>query len=73
MVGLTIPIIITNLNMLERNDNMETFYEMSVKIIGELPNTALWIYDISTIFLVICAFCIMVIPISIMFKKVIGG
>lgn len=52
---------------------METFYEMSVKIIGELPNTALWIYDISTIFLVICAFCVFVIPISIMFKKVIGG
>lgn len=51
---------------------METFYEMSVKIIGELPNTALWIYDISTIFLVITAFCVMVIPISIMFRRLCG-
>ena len=49
---------------------METFYEMSVKIIGELPNTSLWIYDIVAIFLVICAFCLIVIPCSLMFKKV---
>lgn len=52
---------------------METFYEMSVKIIGVLPDSALWIYDLATIFLVICAFCVFVIPISIIFKKVIGG
>ena len=51
---------------------METFYEMSVKIIGDLPNTGLWIYDIATIFLVITAFCVMIIPISIMFRKVCG-
>lgn len=51
---------------------METFYEMSVKIIGELPSTSLWIYDITTLFLIIVAICILVIPISIMFRKVCG-
>lgn len=51
---------------------MESFYEMSTKIIGELPNTSLWIYDVTTIFLIIVAICILVIPISIMFRKVCG-
>ena len=51
---------------------METFYEMSVKIIGDLPNTSLWIYDITILFLIIVAVCILVIPISIMFRKVCG-
>lgn len=52
---------------------METFYEMSVKIIGSLPDTSLWIYDLGAIFLVIVAFCVFIIPISLMYKKVIGG
>lgn len=52
---------------------METFYEMSVKIIGSLPDTSLWIYDLGAIFLVIAAFCVFIIPISLMYKKVIGG
>ena len=51
---------------------METFYEMSVKIIGELPNTSLWIYDITTLFLIIVAVCILVIPISLVFRRVCG-
>lgn len=51
---------------------METFYEMSVKIIGELPNTSLWIYDVVTLFLIIVDVCILVIPISLMFRKVCG-
>lgn len=51
---------------------METFYEMSVKIIGELPNTSLWIYDTVTIFLIICAFCMVVIPVSLVFKRMVG-
>lgn len=51
---------------------METFYEMSVKLIGELPSTSLWIYDIATIFLVISAFCVLIIPISLIFKRCIG-
>ena len=51
---------------------METFYEMSTKIIGDLPNTSLWIYDITTLFLIIVAVCILVIPISLMFRKVCG-
>ena len=52
---------------------METFYEMSVKIIGELPETSLWIYDIGTIMLVLSAFLLFIIPISLMFKRFIGG
>jgi len=52
---------------------VETFYEMTVKIIGPLPDTSLWIYDIGTIMLVITAFLVFIIPISLIFKKVIGG
>lgn len=51
---------------------METFYEMSVKVIGELPNTSFWIYDIVTIFFIICAFCMVVIPTSLVFKRMVG-
>ena len=51
---------------------METFYEMSVKIIGPLPDTGLWIYDIGTIMLVLTAFLVFIIPISIIFKKVVS-
>ena len=49
---------------------MESFYEMSVKIIGELPNTSLWIYDLGAIFLVICAFCLFVIPCALVYKRI---
>ena len=49
-----------------------SFYEMAVRIIGELPNTLTWLYDLTTIFLVISAFCVFIIPISIIFKKVVG-
>lgn len=52
---------------------METFYEMSQKIIGDLPLTSQWIYDVGTIFLVICAFWLIVIPITLIFKTFIGG
>ena len=52
---------------------LETFYEMSVKIIGELPNSSLWIYDMSTIFLIISAFCLFIIPISLIFRSLVGG
>lgn len=52
---------------------METFYEMAVKIIGELPDTSIWIYDIGAIMLVLSAFLVFIIPISLMFKRFIGG
>lgn len=45
-----------------------SFYEMAMQLIGDLPSTALWIYDIATIFLVISAFCVFIIPISLIFK-----
>ncbi len=51
---------------------METFYEMSVKLVGELPSTSLWIYDIVTMFLLICSICMLVIPTSLIFKRLIG-
>lgn len=51
---------------------METFYEMAQSIIGELPETSLFIYDITTLFLIIVSICIFVIPISVMFRKVCG-
>ena len=47
------------------------FYEMAVKIIGDIPNTLFWLYDLSTVFLVISAFCLIIIPVSIIFKKVV--
>lgn len=47
------------------------FYEMALKIIGNVPDTLFWIYDITTIFLVISAFCLIIIPISLIFKRVV--
>ena len=59
-------------NMLERIDYMEiSFYEMAVNIIGNVPDTLLWLYDITTAFLVISAFCLIIIPISLIFKRVV--
>ena len=59
-------------NMLERNDIMEIgFYEMALKIIGTVPDTLFWLYDLTTVFLVISAFCLIIIPVSIIFKKVV--
>lgn len=52
---------------------LETFYNMSLKLVGELPNTSFWIYDIVTIFLIISAFCIFIIPISLIFRSLVGG
>lgn len=52
---------------------IETFYNMSLKIIGDLPITSYWIYDLTTIFLIISAFCLFIIPISLMFKSIVGG
>lgn len=49
-----------------------TFYEMAVKIIGSVPDTLLWLYDLTTIFLVISAFCLLIIPISLIFKRVVN-
>lgn len=49
-----------------------TFYEMAVKIIGSVPDTLFWIYDLTTIFLVISAFCLLIIPISLIFKRVVS-
>lgn len=48
-----------------------SFYEMAVKIIGDVPSTLLWLYDLTTIFLVISAFCLIIIPISLIFKRVV--
>lgn len=49
-----------------------SFYEMSLRLLGELPNTLTWLYDLTTAFLVISAFCILIIPISIIFRKVVS-
>ena len=46
-----------------------SFYDMAVKLIGQVPDTLLWLYDLGTVFLVITAFCVMIIPISIIFKR----
>lgn len=51
---------------------METFYDMSIKIIGELPISSQWMYDLGTLFLVICSICLIVIPITLIFKTFIG-
>ncbi|MDO4962605.1 MAG: hypothetical protein Q4E75_00675 [bacterium] len=48
-----------------------SFYNMSVRILGELPITLTWLYDLTTLFLVITTFCVFIIPISIIFKKVV--
>ena len=45
------------------------FYEMAIRLIGEVPNTLTWLYDLTTIFLVISAFCVLIIPVSIIFRK----
>jgi len=59
-------------NMQERIDNMEIgFYEMALKIIGDVPNTLFWLYDLTTVFLVISAFCLIIIPVSLIFKRVV--
>lgn len=47
------------------------FYEMALKIIGTVPDTLFWLYDLTTVFLVISAFCLIIIPVSILFKKVV--
>lgn len=47
------------------------FYDMAVKIIGNVPDTLFWIYDLTTIFLVISAFCLIIIPVSLIFKRVV--
>lgn len=49
---------------------MTNFYEMAVKLIGDLPSSSLWIYDLGAIFLVICAFCLFVIPCALIFKRI---
>lgn len=46
-----------------------SFYEMATRIVGELPNTLYWLYDLTTVFLVISTFCVFIIPISIIFRK----
>ena len=48
-----------------------SFYEMSTHILGELPNTLYWLYDLTTVFLVISAFCVFIIPISLIFKRIV--
>lgn len=52
---------------------MTSFYEMSTKLLGELPSTSFWMYDLLTVFLFICAICVFIIPISIIFKTIVGG
>ena len=46
-----------------------SFYEMSQHILGTLPETLQWLYDLTTVFLVISTFCVFIIPISIIFRK----
>ena len=48
-----------------------SFYEMATRLVGEVPNTLNWLYDLTTVFLIISAFCVFIIPISIVFKKVV--
>lgn len=48
-----------------------SFYEMAQRIIGEVPQTLNWIYDFTTLCLVCCAFALIIIPVSLMFKRVV--
>lgn len=50
-----------------------SFYEMAVHLLGELPQTSYWMYDMLTMFLFILAILVFVIPISLIFKYIIGG
>lgn len=49
---------------------METFYEMAVKLIGNLPPTATWIYTLATILLVASIFMIFIIPFALVLRRV---
>lgn len=46
-----------------------SFYEMAVQIVGEVPSTLYWLYDFTTLCLVVSAFAVFIIPISIIFKR----
>lgn len=50
-----------------------TFYDFAVEIIGQVPDTALWIYDLGCLLAIISAFCLFIIPISLILKKVLGA
>ncbi len=45
------------------------FYEMSHQILGELPETSLYLYDLVTIILIIFAFFILILPIALILHK----
>lgn len=49
---------------------MVNFYEKAIKLVGELPVTANWIYLITAVMLFLFVVIILVLPIVTIFKKV---
>ena len=50
----------------------QSFYQMALGLIGEVPDTLTWLYDLTTVCLVLSAFALLIIPVSIIFKRVVG-
>lgn len=48
-----------------------SFYDMAVRIVGEVPTSLNWIYDFTTLCLICCAFALIIIPVSLIFKRVV--
>ena len=44
------------------------FYAMAQSLLGELPETSAYLYDITTIILIILALFIMFLPLAMIFK-----
>lgn len=45
------------------------FYDMAVKVIGELPETSYYLYDLMTIGLITMTIGLIVVPLIIIFRK----
>lgn len=48
-----------------------SFYDMAVRIVGQVPTSLNWIYDFVTLCLICCAFALIIIPVSLIFKRVV--
>lgn len=49
-----------------------SFYEIACSIVGQVPVTLNWLYDITTVLLIITSILIVIIPLSLVFKSLIG-
>lgn len=45
------------------------FYSYAHQLLGELPETSLFLYDFVTIIMVVFAFFILILPLAIILKK----